>query len=105
MGYYILHLLGKILLVYSHGRIMKSFMPIRLPPTEFGAILVSSKRRCAMTNAEYVSDKRRHIRYLATFDGLTRHGETYAYSRSEVLAQLQDAYANKIDVIQIQFLD
>jgi len=54
---------------------------------------------------EYVSDRRRHIRYLATFDGMPQHGETYAHSRSEVMSQLQDAYANEIDVVYVQFLD
>jgi len=59
-----------------------------------------------MTNtAEYVSDRRRHIRYLATFDGLPQHGETFAHRRTEVLSQLQDAYANEIQLCYIQFLD
>lgn len=54
---------------------------------------------------EYVSNTRRHVRYLANFDGVPQFGETYAHGRAEIQSQLQDAYANEIEVIQIQFLD
>jgi hypothetical protein len=52
----------------------------------------------------YVSNTRRHIRYLANFNGLAQHGETYAHGFKEVASQLADAFYN-VELIQIQFLD
>lgn len=54
---------------------------------------------------QYVSETRRHIRYFASFDGMVKHGETYAHSFDEVKSQLEEGFANKIDLINIQFLD
>lgn len=56
-----------------------------------------------MTN-EYVSETRRQIRYLANFNGLIQHGETFAHSFSEVQSQLEDAFFN-VKLINIQFMD
>lgn len=53
---------------------------------------------------EYVSQTRRQIRYCANFNGLIKHGETYAHSFSEVASQLEDAFYN-VRLINIQFLD
>lgn len=52
----------------------------------------------------YISQTRRHIRYLANFNGLVQHGETFAHSFDEVRSQLEDAFYN-VELIQIQFLD
>ncbi|WP_156927818.1 hypothetical protein [Bradyrhizobium sp. Tv2a-2] len=52
----------------------------------------------------YVSTTRRHIRYLANFNGLIQNGETYAYGFDEVRSQLEDAFYN-VELLQIQFLD
>lgn len=52
----------------------------------------------------YVSETRRHIRYLANFNGLIQHGETWAHGFDEVQSQLSDAYFN-VELIQIQFLN
>lgn len=53
---------------------------------------------------QYVSNTRRHIRYLASFNGMVKSGETYAHGFEEVLSQLQDAFYN-VELINIQFLD
>lgn len=53
---------------------------------------------------EFTSETRRHIRYLASFNGLLEHRETYAHSFSEVRSQLEDAFYN-VELIQIQFID
>lgn len=52
----------------------------------------------------YVSETRRRIKYLANFNGLLEHGETYAHSFAEVQSQLEDAFYN-VELIQIQFMD
>lgn len=52
----------------------------------------------------YVSQTRRQVRYLANFNGLVQHGETYAHSFDEVQSQLSDAFYN-VELINIQFLD
>jgi hypothetical protein len=53
---------------------------------------------------EYVSEKRRTIRYMADFNGLVKSGETYAHSFSEVASQLEEAFYN-VRLINIQFMD
>jgi hypothetical protein len=63
-------------------------------------IVCSSARSKQM----YVSDRRRHIRYLANFNGLVEFGETYAHSFAEVQSQLEDAFYN-VELINIQFLE
>lgn len=52
----------------------------------------------------YVSPTRRHIRYLANFNGLVQSGETYAHSFAEVQSQLSDAFYN-VELLNIQFLN
>lgn len=52
----------------------------------------------------YVSNTRRKIQYLANFNGIVKHGETYAHSFAEVQSQLTDAFYN-VELINIQFMD
>jgi hypothetical protein len=53
---------------------------------------------------EYISQTRRLIRYLASFNGVVKHGETFAHCFSEVKSQLEDAFYN-VQLINIQFMD
>lgn len=53
---------------------------------------------------QYVSETRRFIKYLANFNGLVKHGETFAHSFIEVESQLKEAFYN-VELIQIQFMD
>lgn len=52
----------------------------------------------------YTSSTRRHIRYLANFNGMVKDGETWAHGFEEVQSQLSDAFHN-VELINIQFLD